>query len=237
MGSAVVMVGCGGVGGGGSGCCHGGGRQRPVVVLLVVDLEDRATRSKFGVRRKISPEKFSGSGGWPEVVACRRLLVGEGERNLGAAVVVVPSSDRHHDGGLATDSPYSSNKSNQSSTKLNISQYGRCNHHAWKSKHEIGGCIRPIAVVVANLPSTARHGGGSGWKSRRCGCCGGVNSGVVVYGSWRLWAATKVAAGCHGDDEGGGLGVQGEAALVVPAAMVVPVVKAGQRRSWWWWVE
>nr|GEW31823.1 hypothetical protein [Tanacetum cinerariifolium] len=30
------------------------------------DLIDRATRSKFGVRQKILPEKFSDSGGWPK---------------------------------------------------------------------------------------------------------------------------------------------------------------------------
>nr|GEX56888.1 zinc finger, CCHC-type [Tanacetum cinerariifolium] len=147
------------------------------------------------------------------VVPTGRVVIPTGRViSPGAAVVAVPSSDRHHNGGLAADSPYSSNKSNQSITKLNISQYGRCNHHAWKSKHEIGGCISPTAVVVANLPSTARHG----WKSRRCDCCGSVNSGVVVYGSWRLWAATKVAAGCHGDDQGGGLGmVRGSVVLEV----------------------
>nr|GEW52243.1 hypothetical protein [Tanacetum cinerariifolium] len=60
----VVAVDCGDAGWGGSGCCHGGGRQRLVVVLHVVDLIDRATRSDFGVRRKILPENFSGSG-WP----------------------------------------------------------------------------------------------------------------------------------------------------------------------------
>nr|GEZ99005.1 hypothetical protein [Tanacetum cinerariifolium] len=154
----------------------------------------------------------------------------------GAAVVAVPSFDRHHDGGLAANSPYSSNKSNQSITKLNISQYGRCNHHAWKSKHEIGGCISPIAAVVANLPSTARHGGGSGWKSRRCGCCGGLNSGVVVYDSLRLWAATKVATGCHGDDKGGGSGVMVGCGVVGGggSGMRLPWLC---RLPWWCWLK
>ncbi|GJX63445.1 hypothetical protein Tco_0296345 [Tanacetum coccineum] len=36
------------------------------------------------------------------------------------------------------------------------------------------------AVAVADPPPTARHGGDSGWKSRRC--CGGRGSGV---GGWR----------------------------------------------------
>nr|GEV28498.1 hypothetical protein [Tanacetum cinerariifolium] len=36
-------------------------------------------RGSFWVRQKKPAEKVSGSGGWPEVVAGRRLLVGEGE--------------------------------------------------------------------------------------------------------------------------------------------------------------
>nr|GEU90244.1 hypothetical protein [Tanacetum cinerariifolium] len=70
-----------------SGCCHSGGSQRLVVVLHVVDLIDRATRSDFGVFRKISPENFSGSGGgWPEVV----VVAGD----KGGRLVVVRSREK-----------------------------------------------------------------------------------------------------------------------------------------------
>nr|GFA50896.1 hypothetical protein [Tanacetum cinerariifolium] len=56
----------------------------------------------------------------------------------GAAVVAVPSSDRHHDGGLA------------------------------RTQKFLGGLISFTAAVVANPPSAARHGDGNGWQSRRC---------------------------------------------------------------------
>nr|GEV57128.1 hypothetical protein [Tanacetum cinerariifolium] len=91
----------------------------------------------------------------------------------GAAVVAVPSSDRHHDGGLAADSPYSTPNQINQPPDLSISFYNRCNYHAWKDRQEIGIFLSSTAVVVANPPPTAHHGGGSGWKSRRCCCSAG----------------------------------------------------------------
>nr|GEW82276.1 hypothetical protein [Tanacetum cinerariifolium] len=71
------------------------------------------------------------------------------------------------------------------------------------SKHEIGGCISPTATVVAKLPCTARHNGGSGWKSS---CCGGVSGGGGcgwLEAEMMVPAGKAVAVGVSG---GGGLG-------------------------------
>nr|GEU34823.1 hypothetical protein [Tanacetum cinerariifolium] len=79
-------------------------------------------------------------------------------------------------------------------------------------KQEIGICISPTAAVVANLPSTARHDGGSGWKSRRC-CCGAGGGG---------WFHSEA------DPVGGGVVL-----LAAAAAMVVTVGGSGCCRGWW----
>nr|GEU31904.1 retrovirus-related Pol polyprotein from transposon TNT 1-94 [Tanacetum cinerariifolium] len=95
-----------------------------------------------------------------------------------------------------------------------------------RDKHEIGGCISPTAVVVAKLPSTARHGGGSGWKSRCCGCCGGVSGGgrcgwleaeiMVPAGK----AAAVSISGGGGDEGVGGVDWCGGVVMVVGGSSV-----------------
>nr|GFB55221.1 hypothetical protein [Tanacetum cinerariifolium] len=79
----------------------------------------------------------------------------------GAAVVVVPSSDSYHDGGLAADSPYSTTNQINQPPDLSISFYNRCNYHARKNRQEIGSFKNITAAVVANSPPTAHHDGGS----------------------------------------------------------------------------
>nr|GEW43413.1 hypothetical protein [Tanacetum cinerariifolium] len=158
----------------------------------------------------------------------------------GAAVVAVPSSDRHHDGGLAADSLYSTtNQINQHQIKYSVNTIYVTTMHG-KYKQEIESFIGSTVAVVAILSCTARHG----WKSRRCCCCCGCGGGIaaVVGGScgccgvgnrgkrWRLVAL-------HGDDGGSGVvmavGVFVEAAaMVVPAAMVVLAVKGGSGGAW-----
>nr|GFA70005.1 hypothetical protein [Tanacetum cinerariifolium] len=156
----------------------------------------------------------------------------------GAAVVAVPSSDRHHDGGLAADSPYSTtNQINQHQIKYPVNTIDVTTIHG-KYKQEIGSFIGFTVEVVAILPSTACHG----WKNRRCCCCGGCGGGmaVVVGGGcgccgvgnrgkgWRLVAL-------HGDDSGSGV-VMAVGVFAAAAAMVVPAVEGGSGGAWRPWV-
>nr|GEV03678.1 hypothetical protein [Tanacetum cinerariifolium] len=74
-------------------------------------------------------------------------------------------------------------------------------------------------AVVTDPSPTARHEGGSGWKSHRC--CGGLggDGGVVV---------TRVYSGVEGD---GGVWM---VMAVVAAAMVGTEVVVGARRRVMW---
>nr|GEW79891.1 hypothetical protein [Tanacetum cinerariifolium] len=147
----------------------------------------------------------------------------------GEAVVAVPSSDRHHDGGLAADSPYSTtNQINQHQIKYFVNTIDVTTMHG-KYKQEIGSFIGSTAAVVAILPSTARHGGGNGWKSRRCCCCGGCGGGVAaVVGDGSGGAVIGVVLTkwrerrCKGEGGGG----DGAATVVRVKMMVVIRVAA-----------
>nr|GEY35728.1 hypothetical protein [Tanacetum cinerariifolium] len=88
-------------------------------------------------------------------------------------------------------------------TKLKYRFYTRCNHRAWKNRHEIEIFLSSTAAVVANPPPTAHYGGSSGWKSRRC-CCGAGGGGRF---------RSEAAAWCM-QDGGRWHGDEGTAAMV-----------------------
>nr|GFA55786.1 hypothetical protein [Tanacetum cinerariifolium] len=70
----------------------------------------------------------------------------------GAAVMAVPSSDRHHDGGLAADSPYSTPNHNRETTKLNVSSPRR---------RQLAVAVVLVVTMVAGVSGVG--GGGCGW--------------------------------------------------------------------------
>nr|GEV05139.1 Gag-Pol polyprotein [Tanacetum cinerariifolium] len=89
----------------------------------------------------------------------------------GAAVVVVLSSDRHHDGGLAADNPFSTPNQINQPPDLFISFYNRCNLHAWNNgrekQGEAGEKVRTAGecgggAVVSSEKSLEKFFGG-GW--------------------------------------------------------------------------
>nr|GEZ97084.1 hypothetical protein [Tanacetum cinerariifolium] len=116
----------------------------------------------------------------------------------GAAVVAVPSSDRHHDGGLAADSPYSTPNHDQPYRGGG----GYSANHSPTTAAAAAGKAAAVAAVVVAVAAGPHHGGGSGWKSCCCGGYGGgCGSGVVGGGDsgWSSdeWRWCSGGAGCR----------------------------------------
>ncbi|GJY23408.1 hypothetical protein Tco_0397066 [Tanacetum coccineum] len=110
----------------------------------------------------------------------------------GAAVVAVPSFDRHHDGGLAADRPYSTPIQIKSTTRL-------------RDEDESGGDDDDDEGGVA---------------CRRCWWCDGVDrddgDGVVVATSLPEKVTGKTAGGDAGNGEEGGRRILDSLPLVMP---------------------
>nr|GFA57257.1 hypothetical protein [Tanacetum cinerariifolium] len=88
----------------------------------------------------------------------------------GTAVAAVQSFDRHHDGGLAADNPYSTPNHINRPPDLFISFYNRRNLHAWNNRREkqgeagekarmAGECGRDAAASPKKSPKKLFGGG------------------------------------------------------------------------------
>nr|GEX12429.1 reverse transcriptase domain-containing protein [Tanacetum cinerariifolium] len=101
----------------------------------------------------------------------------------GAAVVAVPSSDRHHDGGLAADNPYSTTNQINQPPDLSISFYNRSAGKA--------AAVAAVVVAVALVVSLVYSGvigadGDGGWW--RC-------MATVSGGAWHGGAGGRGVSG------------------------------------------